>query len=204
LSGFRTFIKNQLPKQELFDTSAYLQLLKQHEKLAIRVSSQAYGRLPPEIEEKYLRPHRKQHYFFLFVIRGVSFHTLDLQPQTVRDGELLFVLPNQIHQLPPYAETPEQERAATTSGGNASGNGRNEMEYYKMSFDQTCLSLLPRPFLFLVNPLNNQRIHFGKKTAHRVGVLFGLLSQLLMEAQTPTELVLAHRNHSEPAGGQQQ
>jgi AraC family transcriptional regulator, transcriptional activator of pobA len=181
LSGFRIFIKNLLPKkQELFDLTAYLRLLKQHEKLAIRVSSQAYGRLPPDIEEKYLRPHRKQHYFFLFVIRGSSFHLVDLQPQTVRDGELLFVLPHQIHQLQPYAKTPEGE------------NGRSEMEYYKMSFDQTCLSLLPRPFPFLVNPLNNQRIHFGEKTAHRAGVLFGLLSQLLLEAQTPTELVLAH------------
>jgi AraC-like DNA-binding protein len=155
------------------DTSQFLNSLKQHEKLAIRVSSNSFGQLPKEVADAFRKPHRKTHYFFLLVLKGQTRHSVDLQQIDVRDGELLFMLPYQIHHLP---------------------ENKYESEFFKMSIDQTCLSMLPRQFPFLINPLNAPIIRFRKEELKRVQMIFEILSQLLQTGNAGTELILAHLN----------
>lgn len=69
------------------------------------------------------QPHRKANYFFAFVESGSLTHKVDLKDLTITSGQLFFVLPNQIHAAP----APKKDG----------------IEFFKMSFDQNCLSLLP-------------------------------------------------------------
>lgn len=86
---------------------------------------------------------------------------------------MLFILPHQIHQLP------------TTKHGS---------DYYKLGFDEHCLSLLPKQYPFLVNPLNNQKIEFTSSAAARLKSIFEILLGLLSTKDTEPELILAHLN----------
>lgn len=82
------------------DTKGILQNVTQHNKLTIRVSSNNSVQLPKEVSQKLLKPHRKQRYFFVFIIKGQSTHSVDLHETTIAAGQILFVLPHQIHLLP--------------------------------------------------------------------------------------------------------
>ena len=115
----------------------FLYRFKQNDKLPIRMASPGFGHLSPEVKQKFLPVHRAAHYFFLFMIEGSAKHQLDLQPFEVNNNELLFILPNQIHELP---------------------TEKKDADYFKIGFDESCLSMLPRQYPFLVNPLNNQKI----------------------------------------------
>jgi len=149
--------------------------LKQHKKLTIKVSSQDSPPLPEKVLRKLLKPHKSPYYFLVFVESGSSTHKVDLEEQTIDDGQLLFILPNQIH-------TPSHKKES--------------IEFFKMSFDQNCLSLLPKPFPFLINPLNSQVISFSVTTRQRVIQLFQTLNQLLKQdsSQKDVEIILAHLN----------
>jgi AraC-like DNA-binding protein len=153
------------------DPKDILQNLAQHDKLAIRVSSNNSGQLPKAVFQQLLKPHRKPHYFFVFITKGQSTHSVDLYETTIEEGQLLFVLPHQIHLLP---------------------TKKNDLEYFKLSFDKTCLSLLPKPFLFLINPLNRQVITFDNDAKQRVKTIFETLSQFLQSKNNDTELILAN------------
>lgn len=157
------------------ETKGLLNDIKQHDKLTIRISSNANNNLPQEVIEKLLKPHRTSFYFFVFIDNGSSTHKVDLHDQTICDGQLLFVLPNQIH-------TPPKQK-----GG---------LEYYKLSFDENCLSLLPQQFSFLINPLNTQIISFDNATRQRVKSLFENLNHLLHSdnEQKNANIILAHLN----------
>jgi AraC family transcriptional regulator, transcriptional activator of pobA len=157
------------------ETKGLLNGIKQHDKLAIRVSSNVDASLPPEIVEKLLKTHKTAFYFFLFIDKGTSTHKIDLHEQTVSDGQILFVLPNQIHTLP---------------------KSKNENEYFKISFDENCLSLLPQQFSFLINPLNTSIISFDNASKQRVKSLFENLNQLLHSDndQKNATIILAHLN----------
>lgn len=157
------------------ETKGLLNEIKQHDKLTIRVSSNANNNLPQEVIEKLLKPHRTAFYLFVFIDNGLSTHKVDLHDQTIANGQLLFVLPNQIH-------TPPKQK--------------DGLEYYKLSFDENCLSLLPQQFSFLVNPLNTQIISFDKDSKQRVKLLFENLNQLLHSdnEQKNAAIILAHLN----------
>lgn len=157
------------------ETTGLLNSLKQHSRLAIKVSSNTDHFLPEKVLKKLLQPHRKAHYFFLFVNKGSATHKIDLKDFTVSDGELLFMLPNQIH---------------------APAAKKSHLDCYKLSIDQSCLALLPQPFLFLINPFNTQVITFDDATKRRVKTIFETLNQLLRtdEHQADTEIILAHLN----------
>ena len=73
---------------------------KQNEKLAIRLVSPAFGHLPAETAGKYASAHRKSYYFFLLMLEGSTKHRVDLQELEITRNELLFILPNQVHELP--------------------------------------------------------------------------------------------------------
>lgn len=155
------------------NVTPYLFKYKQHEKLTIRVSSNEDGHLPADVAALYGKPHRQSHYFFIFIVRGHTHHSADLQTYDITDGQALFMVPNQIHLLP---------------------KNKLDSEYFKIGFDENCLSLLPKQFPFLIDPLNNQKISFSEKAAQRVKIIFQLLAQLLKIKDVETALVLAHLN----------
>jgi len=151
----------------------FLQHFKQNKQLPIRLVSPTFGHLSPETLGIIGRVHRTPHYFFLFMIEGLTSHGVDLEKFDVKNNELLFILPHQIHHLP-----------ATKQGTN----------YYKLGFDEECLSLLPRQYPFLINPFNNQKIAFTPSDAARLQSIFGMLLGLLRKMDTNPELILAHLN----------
>jgi AraC family transcriptional activator of pobA len=157
------------------ETKGLLDEIKQHNKLAIKVSSNANNVLPADVLKRLLQPHRTAYYFFKFVDSGTSTHKIDLQDITVSAGQLLFVLPHQIHTPPP---------------------GKDDLEYFKLSFDENCLALLPHQFPFLINPLNIQIITFDNFAKERVKAVFAILNQLLHsdKEQKNIEIILAHLN----------
>jgi len=152
---------------------SFLNHYKQNDKLPIRLVSPTFGHLPAEVTSIYCPAHRKPHYFLLFVMEGLTRHGVDLQQFDVKENELLFVLPHQIHQVP------------------ASKQGVN---YFKLGFDEKCLSLLPKQYSFLINPLNNQKIRFSPAAAVRLRSIFEMLLELLSTMNTDPELILAHLN----------
>ena len=158
------------------ETKGLLEQIKLHDKLAIRVSSNSNNYLPADVMKMLTQPHRKANYFFAFVEKGSLTHKVDLKDLAISGGQLFFVLPNQIH------AAPAQKNA--------------DIEYFKMSFDQNCLSLLPKQFLFLLNPLNLQIISFDNDSRQRVKILFEILNKILHseKEQKDAEIILAHLN----------
>ncbi|RRA97541.1 helix-turn-helix domain-containing protein [Larkinella rosea] len=146
---------------------------RQNSKLAIRLISPAFGHLPSEMAQQYGLTHRKPHYFFLFMLKGHTRHGVDLQQFDVKANELLFILPHQIHRLP-----------ATKEG----------TDYFKLGFDENCLSRLPKHYAFLVNPFNSQKIPFSAAATARLKAIFEILLNLLSTVDTDPELILAHLN----------
>lgn len=151
----------------------FLHLYKQNYQLPIILISPAFGHLSTEVVSKYGLTHRKTHYFLIFMLEGLTRHGVDLQQFDVKDNELLFILPHQIHQLPP------------TKQGTS---------YFKLGFDESCLSRLPKQYPFLLNPFNRQKIRFTPAAAARLNAIFGLLQDLLGDMNTSPELILAHLN----------
>lgn len=146
---------------------------KQNKKLSIRLVSPSFGHLSPEIAAPFGLTHRKTYYFFLFILDGHTQHSVDLQQFEVGSNELLFILPHQMHQLP------------------AESHGK---DYFKLGFDEHCLSLLPKQYPFLINPFNRQKIGFNPAAAVRLSAIFDILRELLSEMDTDPELILAHLN----------
>ena len=160
----------------IFTTFSFMEnadIFKQHNKLPIRLISPNFGHLPSEIVDGYGLTHRKSYYFLLFLVNGVTHHGVDLQQFDIKTNELLFVLPHQIHNLP---------------------SAKQDTDYFKIGFDEHCLSLLPKQYPFLINPFNNQKIQFTPSAAARLKSIFEILLQLLSIADTDTELILAHLN----------
>ncbi|MFN8298428.1 MAG: AraC family transcriptional regulator [Chitinophagales bacterium] len=152
---------------------AFLPRYKQNNKLALLLVSPTFGRVPPEVAELYGLTHRKTHYFFVFMLKGQSTHGVDLQQFTVGANQLLFILPHQIHSLP---------------------TSKHGTDYFKLGFNEDCLSLLPKQYPFLLNPFNRQKIQFSPTAAARLKAIFQLLQNLLQVMDTPADLLLAHLN----------
>jgi AraC family transcriptional regulator, transcriptional activator of pobA len=158
------------------ETKGLLDQIKLHDKLAIRVSSNSNNILSAEVMKKLTQPHRKANYFFVFIEKGSLTHKVDLKDLTITGGQLFFVLPNQIHTAP--------------------AQKKDNIECFKMSFDQNCLSLLPKQFSFLLNPLNSQTISFDNASRLRVKMIFDILNTILNSAKDEKdgEIILAHLN----------
>jgi len=152
---------------------AYLKLYRQNNKLSIRLVAPGFGELPADTVNLYGLTHRKLHYFLIFMLDGITCHGVDLEQFEVKNNELLFIFPHQIHQLP------------LTKQGT---------EYFKLGFDEDCLSQLPKQYPFLINPFNNQKIQFSPSAAQRLKYIFEILRALLSRADTEPELILAHLN----------
>lgn len=157
------------------ETKGLLATLKQLNNLNINVSSNTYNDFPEDVLRKLLLPHRMAYYFFIFVREGTLTHKVDLKNFTITSGQVLFILPNQIHTLPRQKEG---------------------FQYFKIVFDDSCLSLLPRQFSFMHNPLNMQTISFKDDAKQRVILLFEILLKMSHSSngQTDEEIILAHLN----------
>ncbi|GAB4016358.1 AraC family transcriptional regulator [Spirosoma koreense] len=145
----------------------------QNNQLPIRIVSPNFGHVAPEARENYGLTHRLPYYFLLFVLDGSTQYGVDGETVDVGKYELLFSLPHQIQQL-----------AFAPHGNN----------YFKLGFDDQCLSRLPRQYPFLLNPLNQQKIRFSPLAANRLQTIFELLQGLLTASDTDPELILAHLN----------
>jgi AraC family transcriptional activator of pobA len=157
----------------MLNTKSFLNLYKQNSKLSIRLISPDFGHLPAEIIANFGLTHRKLYYFFVFMLDGNTRHGVDLQQFDVQNNELLFILPHQIHRLP------------TTKHGT---------NYFKLGFDEDCLSQLPKQYPFLINPFNSQKIQFTPSVVVRIKSIFEILRDLLSTTDTDHELILAHLN----------
>ena len=147
--------------------------LTQNEKLPIRIVSPGFGHLSPDVAARQDLINRKPYYFFLFMLEGSTRHTVDLEQFDIQANELLFVLPHQVHELP------------------VNNHGT---DYFKIGFDEQCLSLLPKQYPFLINPLNAQKINFKPPATTRLKAIFEILLGLLGSMDTDPELILAHLN----------
>ena len=147
--------------------------LSQNNELPIRIVTPEFGHLSRETASESGFTSRLQYYFFLFVLDGRSQHIVDLDTIEIGKHELLFALPYQIQVYP------------------AAAHGSN---YFKLGFDEECLSRLPRHFPFLLNPLNQQKIPFVPAAAIRLKAIFEILLGLLSTADTDPDLILAHLN----------
>lgn len=159
----------------MLETKGLLTALKQHGKLNINVSSNANNDLPVDVLKQLLQPHRMAYYFFIFVHEGSLTHKVDLKDFTITNGQVLFVLPNQFHTLPKQ---------------------KDGFQYFKIVFDENCLSLLPQQFSFLLNPFNTQTISFNDDSKQRVKLLFEILNKMSHsdKAQRDAEIILAYLN----------
>jgi AraC-like DNA-binding protein len=147
----------------------------QHDKLKIKINSNNNPYPSVDIQQKLLQPRRLSSYFIVLIDKGSVTYKLDLQDITITDGGLLFAMPNQIF-IPPAK--------------------KDDLNYFKILFDENTLALLPQHFPFLVNPLNSQTITLDDASKERVRKIFQILNQLLHTEQqlTDSEIILAYLN----------
>lgn len=153
--------------------ASLLQHFRQNDKLPIRIVSPGFGHLTAKEAATFVPPHRSPYYFFMFILDGCCSHKIDLRQYEVTGNELIFVTPHQVH---------EQERVSKGT------------EFVKLGFDESCLSLLPKQYAFLLNPLNCQKLSLTSDTALRVKAIFTILLDLLRHWDINPELILAHLN----------
>lgn len=175
-TGRRAIMKKITDKKNVWNPKELIDgFLQQNELKILTGSSQDITALHKSVYEKFQIPHRSDRYFFVYNEKKPAKHQLDLLEINLSGGELLFVLPNQIHASPPL---------------------KKSLLFHSLSFESTCLSLLPRQFSFLTNPFNKQTISFDNESRQRVKALFVTLKQLLYSNNTRnnTEILLAHLN----------
>lgn len=153
--------------------STFPENLSQNKGVPIRIVSPEFGHISPESAAQYAPAQRLPYYFFLFVLHGSSQEVIDGETIHIGKHELFFALPHQLRQL-------------SVTGHSA--------DYYKLGFDDECLSRMPRKFLFLLNPLNQQKISFPPDAALRLWNTFRILKELLSTADNDPELILAYLN----------
>jgi AraC-like DNA-binding protein len=169
-------MKKPTDKKNVWSPTELINGFLQHNELKILIgSSQDLTALHKSVYEKFQIPHKSDRYFFVYNEHNSAKHSLDLLEINLSGGELLFVVPNQIHTSPPL---------------------KKGLKFHSLSFESNCLSLLPRQFSFLTNPFNKQTISFDDESRLRVKNLFETLRQMLFSNSTRnnTEIILAHLN----------
>lgn len=154
-------------------TKTFPENLSQNNGLSIRIVSPEFGHLSPAAAAQYGSAQRLPYYFFVFVLHGKSMEVIDGQTIEIDENELFFALPHQLRQISATEHSPD---------------------YYKLGFDDECLSRLPGKFPFLLNPLNQHKISFSSDAAHRLWNTFRILKELLRSADNDPELILAYLN----------
>lgn len=150
-----------------------LQDISQNNNLPIRLITNDFGHLSPEAAKRYHPTSRLSYYFIFLMLDGTTKFGLDLSEIEINSNEMFFSLPWQVQQLPAQTES---------------------NKYFKLGFDEACLSQLPKQYLFLLDLLNQPKIHFKSTTIGRLKSLFEILLQLLTEPDADSQLILAHLN----------
>lgn len=145
--------------------------LSQHEQLPIRIVSPGFGHITTALEAGQLPSVRLSYYFMVLMIEGASEYGVDTETVCLNAGELLFMLPNQVRHFPD-----------TSAGSN----------YFKLGFDEECLSRLPKSYPFLLDPQNRRKIPLATDVKDRLETTFKIVEQLLSIPGTNPELILAH------------
>jgi AraC-like DNA-binding protein len=145
----------------------------QHNLLPIRVVTPDFGHLSECDAEEYRLQQRLPYYFFLFVLEGSGRQRIDMEDYEIGKNELLFSLPYQTQQY---------------------SDAAHAVNYYKLGFDESCLSKLPKQYDFLSNPLALQKICFEHLAATRLKDIFKILLDLLRAGDSDQELILAYLN----------
>lgn len=154
-------------------SGSFLEKFSQNKVVPIRIVSPDFGHLSPQNNTEHNLSRRLPYYYFLLVIDGTTRHSIDLDIIDIGKDELLFGLPHQVQQLP---------------------DGLHGKDYFKLGFDEECLSRLPKHYPFLLNPLNRQKIKFSSAGATRLKAIFEILLDLLSTLETDPDLILAHLN----------
>ena len=129
--------------------------------------------LSPERVRFLAGPHKSSHYFLMFVYAGTVQYSVDLREVTVSSGQVLFVQPRQVR-VPPIDK-----------GG---------AEYYKVTFDEDCLSLLPMNYRFWLDPLGEQLVTLSSDARVRVEHVFDNLRGTLRIEGENANLSVAYLN----------
>ena len=164
-------------------TNGLLKQLSQHPVLPLLVASPAFRvEPPPALRDRMEEPKRLSAYLFFYMVEGETTHDVDLRTVELRGGQVLWIQPNQIHRI--------------------LGGWPEARLWYKMAFDEECLSRLPRHFDFLDDPLGMGML----PASPRLGSCFEGLIEVLGGAETSAsvpasprasasvELVLAYMN----------
>ncbi|RYY23417.1 MAG: helix-turn-helix domain-containing protein, partial [Chitinophagaceae bacterium] len=124
---------------------------------------------------KFLRPHKLDYYYFVYVDEGTATYQADLKDVTLTDGQLIFGVPNEVFANPTKTD---------------------HCLHYKLGFDASTLALLPGRYPFLMNPLQSNRIVFNSASQQRVKAVFSILFQLIHGTgkETDPAIILAHLN----------
>jgi AraC-like DNA-binding protein len=164
------------PSTAVLNTAGLLKAISQHPVLPVIMASSHHpfptlnADVGPETD-----PRRLSAYLLIYLVEGNSTHNLDFKQLGLRSGQLLLVQPNQIHQF--------------------LSDWKQNRRWYKVSFDEQSLALLPQSFDFLVNPLNNPILEAAPEEQTRLIRNFDCLDYLLAEEQPqPAALILAYLN----------
>jgi len=147
--------------------------LSQNKQLPIRIVSPDFGHISSKAINKYNPTRRLPYFFFLFILDGASQPGVETEKLNIGKNDLFFTLPHQIQYLP------------------FDSHGK---DYYKLGFDEECLSRLPRQYQFLLNTLNQHKISFTPSAAIRLQATFKILQDLLSTPDTHPELILSYLN----------
>ena len=150
-----------------------LKSMSQNNDLPIRIVSSDFGHLSAENAVQHVVPSQMEYYFFLFMLDGNCQYGIDSENLSLINNELLFLLPRQIRNFP---DKPHGKK------------------YYKLGFDEECISKLPKQYPFLLNPLNQNKVIFQPVAAKRLELVFEILLTLLKTPDTDPELILVHLN----------
>lgn len=161
--------------QDVWNTKE-LGYMSQHEKLNFFIiSSYLDYPIAPSLDEKLQKPHRLAFYFFVYRIEGPTKHSVDFSDITVNPGQLLFLLPHQIHVFPPK---------------DFSGI------WFKLAINEDSLGQLPAAYAFLSNPLNNQLIDIDAGNENRVKGCFSALEELVHKTKEKNPALIKSYLHS--------
>jgi AraC family transcriptional regulator, transcriptional activator of pobA len=155
------------------DTNGLLKTLSQHPILPVIVAASYKPFDGPKNRNPVSHaPRRLSANLFFFMIRGETRHNVDMRQIDLRDGQVLFIQPNQIYE--------------------SLSDWSQDSIWYKIAFDEKSLGLLPRSFDFLLDPLHHPVIDLDPAAQERLTHAFGSLMQLLSAPEPSTiELILA-------------
>lgn len=148
-------------------------LLSQHERLDIIVMDEKESCFPPRRKVAVQGPWSRHDYYFVYVASGTASYFIDDIAEEIKEGQLLFVVPHQIY---------FQLKAAPA------------FRFYKLTFGEDVLTLLPGSFSFLDYCFNAPVVSFDTFSQKRVCTLMQTLRTILKSGKGQTELIIAYVN----------